>query len=148
MGKPQLTPLKQWICDSCGGILEVDDGWFEWYEDRKTGKEKGFRIVHNQEECQYDSMKLYRDEKSTRDMHIQAYLGTEGFVELLSMLDEGKIEDVKEWTEVVRRLHVDYYEEARSYLSKAKADGYLDGSNGISEFTPINLKELIEKYGR
>ncbi|ETT30437.1 hypothetical protein C161_27458 [Paenibacillus sp. FSL R5-192] len=148
MGKPKLIPLKQWVCDSCDENIDVDDGFFEWYREDSTGKEKGFRIVHNKSRCLYDPRQLYRDGKSNLDMNLDAFVGRRGLVTLLSILDEGNIEDVKEWTEVVRRLHVDYYEEARMYWSEAQADGYLDGSNGVSEFLPSNLKELIQKYGR
>lgn len=33
----KLTPLKQWICDSCGGIIEKPkDGWWEYIHDMKS----------------------------------------------------------------------------------------------------------------
>ncbi|WP_180361825.1 hypothetical protein [Paenibacillus sp. BGI2013] len=66
----------------------------------------------------------------------------------MEIFERGNVKDVKEWTEVVRRLHVDYYEEARIYWSAAKADVFLDGSNGVSEYLPKNLKDLVEYYNR
>lgn len=30
----ELQPLKQWICDTCGEIIEAPhDGWLEWVTD-------------------------------------------------------------------------------------------------------------------
>jgi hypothetical protein len=53
--------------------------------------------------------------------------------------------DLREWTILLRRLHLPYFEEGRSYLEGARADFY-GGHNEFSFYSPDTLKEIIERY--
>jgi hypothetical protein len=55
------------------------------------------------------------------------------------------VTDIRELVEIIRRLHVPYYEEARQHLRKAIADGLIDGWGG-GDPTPDSMKRIIKKY--
>jgi hypothetical protein len=50
--------------------------------------------------------------------------------------------------EIICRLHVPYYEEARRYFAEARADGHLDGVNEVALYMEDTLKSIVDKYGR
>jgi len=52
-----------------------------------------------------------------------------GLAKLLAMLQYKKLENPDELAEIIRRIHVPYYEEARLYWDTAKADGYFIDAN-------------------
>ena len=46
----KLIPLKQFICDTCGGIINSpEEGWLEWLLDVNTTPHTnyGFKIIHH-----------------------------------------------------------------------------------------------------
>ncbi len=153
-----LEPLKQFVCDTCGGTIEKpEDGWVEWlgYYDEQKEKliNKDFRICHHQSRC----MKL-ANHRHVSDNHLNNMLNDNSMViQLFSMLDPGpnvspehykgpEVEDIRETIEFLRRLTLPYYEEARQYWSDAIADGYFSGSNEVAAYLPYTLKNIIERY--
>ena len=141
----KLIPLKQWICDSCGEIIEKpEDAWFEWYLDRNTSSETGFRIVHaNRTSCRYDDRQLEQQNKSPLDLPFSTVTWPDGLGALLYLTEHTSFADIKEFIDIVRRLHIPYYEEARQYWKQAEKDGLLDGS----EYTIKALLAIINRYG-
>lgn len=153
-----LIPLKQWICDTCGEIIELPEhGWLEWRQDERH-KAFDFKIVHHvtysprgpHGNC-YQSNELHN--------HLTRFVGEDGLPHLLCLLDEGvhiglgpdchscpQVKDIGEWMELIRRLQVPYYEEARQYFDGACEDGHFDGEYG-NIFRPKELKYIIDKYG-
>lgn len=143
-----LTPLQQWYCDSCGEVIEsVENGWLEWYADRDNiFKEKGFRIVHHNKSCMYNEKWMYKVGKSVSDSHLDSFAGADGLVRLLSKIQLEYVEDNAELIEIIRRLHVPYYEEARKYHDEAEADGYFDGKNEYTRYITRTSIGIINKY--
>ena len=145
----KLIPLKQWICDSCGGVIEKpEDGWFEWYTERGTSLEAGFRIVHHRGSCMYNDGVLCQQNRAPNGMSLRHVLGAGGLGYLLQMLElseEGvyKLADIKELIGIIRRLHLPYYEEARLYWKDALRDGFHDGCS----FNENTLRGIIKEYG-
>jgi len=147
----KLTPLQQWICDSCGELIQSpEEGWVEWVrgEGDKCGE---FKIVH---QLVYSPRKprkgcYHHTNRGGRlDIHLSRFIGPEGLIELYAFLDPAHgpgIADMGEFIELMRRLTIIYYEEARLYWNKALSDGF--GANEISIYLPENLKEMIEEYG-
>ncbi len=149
-----MTPLEQFICDSCGEMIEkTEDGWVEWLlaDDRKA---HSFRIVHHDQKCQYDSRRVH----VLADDHLTEFLGPDRLANLYRFIDLGQIHDpkgllspmarnLKEYMEIVRRLTIPHYEEARLYWDKAERDGFFEGANEIWVYLPNNLKALIREYG-
>lgn len=151
-----MEPLKQWVCDVCGKVIESpDDGYVVWGENAE-GKIDKIRILHRNTSigdcavgCDHDR---YRYPMS---LPLESFLGDEGMVRFLSMIDPGpdfcenykeRIADKRLLLETFRRLQLPYYEEARLYWPKATADGYFDGASEIWRYLPQTLKSLIEKY--
>lgn len=58
-----------------------------------------------------------------------------------------KARDLREYMELVRRLTIPHYEEARLYWDKAKQNGFFEGANEIWVYLPNNLRDLIQEYG-
>ncbi|MFC1972063.1 hypothetical protein ACFLVE_01490 [Chloroflexota bacterium] len=140
----KLIPLKQWICDSCGGIIEKpEDGWLEWYS--KESVESNFRIVHHNRSCMYDDLRKHNILVS--DLNLTDVIGTHGLANSLfriELSEKGvdKIQDLKEFVEILRRLHVPYWEEARLYWDRALKEGFHDGC----DFGENTLRSIIEEF--
>jgi len=154
-----LEPLKQWICDTCGGVIEsAKEGWIEWLEDGDTiwfNSAHGFKIVHHSQDCF-----TYPERLGPSDMNLSHYAGEKGYIHLLSFLDLGRyimkdedykgprVKSMREFVEILRRLTLPYYEEARLYFDQARADDELDIANVDYIYYPEELKRLIGLYGR
>ncbi|MFB7142749.1 MULTISPECIES: hypothetical protein [Terrabacteria group] len=145
----KLELKKQWYCDYCGEIIESDkDGMLEWDsflpEDGRDFSADNFRIVHHR------AVKKCRPKKADTylsDGHLHWYTGSKGLSELLSIQSRYTLDTLK-FHKIIRRLHVDYYEEAISYLPQAFEDGeYEIDSSGDGDISEENLKWLIRKYG-
>ena len=139
-----LKPLRQWICDQCGEIINsAETGTVEWICEAHS-KNKGFRIVHHRSSSpDAESSDCYHHTRhpGRRFLHLSSFLGAQGLILLYSFLDRGKlhdpvsvgphISDIREFVEFMRRLTIPYYEEARLHWSKASAEGFFEGANEI-----------------
>lgn len=163
-----LLPLKQFICDRCGYVIEKpEDGWIEWLHEKdeatQSYKNHGFKIVHhssaspiNDDGKRYGCYH-YNNNSNRSDSHLSYFLGENSLVHLYSNLDPGEafvtsdklplVTNMREYVEIMRRLSIPFYEEARSYWSEAKNDGYFQGANELWTYLPRTLKALIEQYG-
>ncbi len=150
----KLKPLEEWICDSCGEVVVADQtgsGYLQWAE-MPSDLAGGFRIVHNKAGClkQEDLPAL------TADIELEHWTGADGLVALMAFVDHGRYHGKNEssppkvmldqWAEIVRRLHVPYYEEARQYWEKAEEDGLFEDLNDEQIFYSSFLQEIIGKY--
>jgi hypothetical protein len=147
---PKLVPLKEWICDRCGEITGIDDGWLEWLDDPPGARE--FRIVHRVARCRNHT---YR--RGGSDKNLRAFLGADGLQDMLSWLDIGpllapqepstsRVADIRNYVDTLRRLQIPYYEEARRYFGEALSDGYFSDHNEVSIFLPETCVAIIEHY--
>jgi hypothetical protein len=153
-----LKPLKQWLCDGCGEVIESpEQGCLEWlWNEDDDSKAHCFRIVHLDSYSPHKSSPHcyhYEDQWNRADGRLDRYVGGGGLTTLLAFLDHDsctvstgpRVTDVRELVEIIRRLHVPYYEEARRHFRKAITDGLLDGWGGDNP-TPGSMKLIIEKY--
>ncbi|OUJ14715.1 hypothetical protein HK28_11870 [Acetobacter sp. DsW_063] len=86
------------------------------------------------------------------------YLGTDGRELLLTILYPGDFfvknftqgewdsPDIPQFTEILRRLHVSYYEEARPYLSQAYSNYEMDGANEGTITSSSFCERIFSKY--
>jgi hypothetical protein len=141
----KLKPLQQFICDECGDLIKkVDDGWLEWIDDSKTPIH-GFRIVHIQGASPRSKSGgdcYYPRSFSASDMHLKYFTGPDGLSLLLSFFLKENLANPKELVDIIRRLHVPYYEEARPFLEKALDDGFISSP----EYIQKELKSVIKEY--
>jgi hypothetical protein len=157
-GSMRLKPLEQFVCDTCGEVIESpDEGYIEWVDDKKA---VNFNIVHHSLHSPLKpSRSCYQHENAygRSDTALRDFLGAHGIVEMLSFIDVGDYHqrdyrgptasDLREWTEVARRLFIPHYEEARLYWDRARADGFFEGANELWPYLPSTLELLIERYG-
>lgn len=147
----ELIPLKQWYCDKCGEIIDKEeDGWLEWYheydDDMVYRSDQGFRIVHHDKRCMYNSRAMHNANKGVSDMHLEDFTGPNGLANLLSSIELEKCKDNKELIEIIKRLHLPYYEEARRYHDKAEMNGFFDGENEVTRSLVENSITVIGRY--
>lgn len=156
-----LKPLKQFICDTCGQVIEKpEDGWFEWIQVDHTQPRHSFRIVHHKSASPRKHLEegcyQHGNARGRSDDHLHNILEHE-LIHLLYFLDVGPhhdpdakdpgVQNMREFLEIFRRLTIPYYEEARQYASIAKKDGYFEQANELMVYTEDFLRGLIEKYG-
>ena len=159
-----MLALKQWICDACGEIIETpEDGYVVWkWLDKNTERAAvegrfEYKILHkNYADEQGIHHGCDKDKSYTKSAALSVFLGVDGLVKLLSMIDAGpmhmpvyreQITNIRDFLEFFRRVQLPYYEEARSLWSIAYDDGFFDGVNEVWIYLPSSLKDLIKKYG-
>ena len=131
-----LKPLEQFICDQCGRLIEnVDEGWLEWYDDYKNPAH-GFRIVHARQNC------YYPDKAGVSDNHLVYFTGNDGLAVLLNLFKRRGVADQNELAEIIRRLHIPHYEEARRYWERAVSEGMVDNE----DYRQAELQAVIKEY--
>lgn len=160
------TPLQQFKCDKCGSIIQSPrEGVLEWTDDKDPISgypvAKDFRIVHHNA---YSPLRAQNGRGCTIHFSSSPYLdasldellnSASGTAYLLGMLDAGpmhnpnainQVQDVREFVELMRRLLIPYYEEARQYWSQATADGLFDGDSESAVYGETRLLEIINRY--
>jgi hypothetical protein len=145
-----LRPLEQWSCDTCKQLIqEPKHGYVEWHSAHDAVGPHGFLIVHHAPRSPrqpHGKCYQYDDSFDQHTLELPYFLGTEGIVLLLSLIDVGRVHDpdrnqrpagdLREFAEFFRRLQLPYYEEARHYFERAYRDGYLDGANEVLVYQP------------
>lgn len=144
-------PLTQWYCDVCGGLIKnVKDGYVVWDTD-KEGKVTVIKVIH-QSKCDDDSL--------PNSTALEDFLGTDGLSHLLSLMSAGPIinngknrykkgfADIDVFVDLVRRLHVPNYEEARRRFSDSELRSDYYDANEIAPYLQRDLVHIIEKYGK
>lgn len=150
-----LLPLQQWFCDRCDNVIEKpEDGWLHW-RNRDKGVEE-IEILHHLKASPRGGERGCYPKDMDCDMHLETMLGARGLVDLLSMLDVGEYHDkegknvgkvdVRNWTEIVRRLHLPYYEEGRRHFDEARSNGDLEGINEVALYLEDTLKGIVDRY--
>jgi hypothetical protein len=161
-----LLPLKQWICDTCGEIIDgPEQGWFEFLRDENNHNAYGFKIVHHKNYSPKRDLNGCYQYINTQhrafscDMHLNQIIGdpieTRYIISLLDpypiFLDEREnfvidSHTIREWVEIYNRLFMPFYEEARMYFDLARKDGMFKEDNPCSFLGEVFLKQIIERY--
>ena len=109
-----LEPLKQYLCDECGQVIEKpEDGWVEWLYDTIPGTHEmhhhSYRIVHHQSRSPLRrGCYAYTHHENRCDNHLHYILAYD--------LLPPHARNIWEYVGFVRRLTVPHFEEARQYL--------------------------------
>ncbi|WPB74584.1 hypothetical protein KYC5002_36940 [Archangium violaceum] len=133
MSKKQLEETTTWRCDTCGQkIKSAKDGWVEWlhfFPATSSGpKGRGLRLVHNGgtsprgiSGCQYGKGARNPNEM-VNDLQLEEFLGADGLMHLLELIYDQKV-PTEEVLEMIKRLHIPGYEEARLHFKSAISAG-------------------------
>lgn len=126
------TPLEQWYCDSCGEpIREARHGMLEWTSEA-DGPAHTFRIVHNGGFSPRGTCYENDQRSGQADWHLQWATGAKGLAAMLNLAMMPTVDPLRttqvepgSFFEVLARLHVPYYEEARRYYADARVSQWL-----------------------
>jgi len=146
-----LKPLRQWICDTCGEVIESPaDGWIGFLKDEGL-KAHDFRIVHHvmfSPRSPSSNCYPYNNRANRVSLHLKWLTGDTGIAYLLNFIDSYGVKevDIKEFGELMRRLFIPYYEEAREYFGRALGDGYFQDHTDLTKSSPDDFRKVIEKY--
>ncbi|MBA4316776.1 MAG: hypothetical protein C0412_00090 [Flavobacterium sp.] len=146
-----LTPLNQFICDHCKNIIRnPEEGYLSWIE---NNTEYGIRIVHNLHSDHYahTNRKCFPNDPDPLDGELGQFLGASGLGLLTHIMYNKETQTLLSGTwsnffEIIRRLQIPYYEEARAYFNKANEQGVFSDVNEKDMYTPEFLQMLITKY--
>jgi hypothetical protein len=159
---PLPAAPKTWDCDKCQQPIPcAKHGILEWTYDHERRLLKGFKIVHH---AAYSPVKsafrpnpcsFYDGRAALGDVSLQDLVGAAGLAYLLSWVDQGPFVDqvnrgpevasLLEWTEIVRRLQLPFYEEARHYLDEANEEGGLADLDAARIYSPEFLAEVMSE---
>jgi hypothetical protein len=149
-----MNTTTTWICDSCGEpITKAKDGWVEWLTREEEGVQvgRGLRLVHHcsahsplDTRCQYNERAEYETDGSIlSDLPLESYLGTNGLIDLLSLIAEKQI-PVEEILELIKRLHIPGYEQARFHFDSAIEAGAFDPNTMPGYYSTNNIAATLE----
>lgn len=142
-----LTPLKQFVCDVCGKIIENPEaGYVVWHTDVQN-LAHGFKVIH----------KAKCDDRSCNQSNaVTHFLAEDGLAYMLSFLSTGpvfqnlgfrsrcRVKSLDEFTDLLRRFHTPYYEEVRMYFDDPEVIERLSDENEYSPYTMSMLQKLID----
>jgi len=143
-----------WTCDSCGEpIEEVGHGWVEWltYINENNYFQRGFRLVHHctaheplDTRCQYrEPLEWQRNSPIVSDLPLERFLGPDGLILLLSFIAQGTL-PFEEVLEMIKRLHVPGYEEARFHFEDAISEGIIEPRTGRGYYWMSDIEAVLE----
>lgn len=158
-GRDLMIPLQEWTCDTCHKRINApEDGFLEWLHGGPDNRSSiyGFRIVHHSPRSPRKpngNCYLYTDEPNRQDAHLDQFVGPDGLARLLCWVaqvpggeTQTRAQNPEELVELIRRLHIPHYEEARNLFDQARADGFLEGSAASNWFRQENLLWVINHY--
>lgn len=133
MSSFESEPFVRWRCDECGQWIEdAEDGWVEWRE--SEGALVDFRIVHRVSVSPRGGEQGCYGDDIAGNMLLENTLDVDGLAWLLGVLDKFKVAQ-PEFAELVRRLQVPFYEEARV----RNVDPVDYETNGVREYTQAGI---------
>jgi hypothetical protein len=150
-------PLRSWICDTCSEpITDPTRALVVWRSDADSYTYSDFLIVHktfrdraNPRYCDPEAEAGY-----TMSLDLDRILGVNGLTMLLSWLSYGPLKggggsriapsDLDAFVDLVRRVQVPNYEQARPRFRDEHTRHYLDDAN---EYYPY-LPEVLERVAK
>jgi hypothetical protein len=125
-----VNKTTRWTCDVCGEAIDDSaNNYVQWVEVREPEADssgRDLRITHNSARCSLRSGEEYAADKGlVCDLPISSLLGPDGLMRCLSLISDGGWR-VDQGIEIIKRLQIPGYEEARPYLDAAVAAGLVE----------------------
>ena len=139
------TAPTVWTCDACGDdITDPSQAWVLFRRDA-DGKDFDFHIVHHN-----DYGKRCDPPAMPASIQLSELLGPAGLSELLSFLSPGPINggsrvtvaDMNEFVDLVRRIQVPWYEQARKFWNAPQTREWFDAGDTYAPYLPENLERI------
>ena len=152
-------PFTEFKCDVCGKTIKAEDAMLQWLQRKKDDADPfpmtlvDIHICCNRKPCDG----IYERRQITEGLieqwdHLNRFIGPDYLDELLTFPTERIIPEEKklDFLEIMRRLTIPHYEEARQYFSNAYNDYYIENireyEEGHASWRQQTLKNIIEKY--
>ncbi|WP_156649148.1 hypothetical protein [Mycobacteroides abscessus] len=144
-----MPPLTRWSCDSCGeDITDPEQAWVAFSDGPKEGA-SGWVIVHHN----LYGKKCDPSEKST--IALSEAIGPNGLTNLLSFLSYGpiirakrsrnRVADFDEFVDLIRRVQIPWYEEARKRWYEEGTRDHVDLSDEVIPFRTESLEWIANQ---
>lgn len=143
---PELKPLEEFYCDTCGLVANIKTAYLAYSIDAASEVRGDFKIVHNTRDClpKFDT-------PNDGSANLSLYVGPDGLAQLTDFMSDGifrdpnfehdnKVKSLGELSDLIRRLHIPHYEEARQKYSSASEA--VDLPNSM--YTQHDLKRICE----
>jgi hypothetical protein len=137
-----------WFCDVCGEqVTNPEEGFVSWRADQNN-QAHGFMIVHK--------IKCDDDHRQPAGQALRDLLGPEGLTRLVSFLSVGPLQadvdhptcpsvaNIDEFVDLIRRVQIPSYEEARRHFANAGVHHAMSGSNEYFPYLPKTLKQIAD----
>jgi hypothetical protein len=146
---------ESWICDSCEEtILQAKDGYVEWLIARVGEKHvgRGLRLVHHKPasprapngSCYHDENYEFRQDKAIyQSGSLESFLKADGLMKLLSLLSQGALPK-EEVIEMIKRLHIPGYEQARLHIPRAISEGVFEPNLPEGFYWQSNIQAVLK----
>ena len=142
-----------WSCDTCGQpINSIEDGWVEWISRRDGEKTRchSLRVVHahsaspRANRCQHDEDHWFKDRESiVSDLPLEEFLGADGLMHCLQFLSDHDFVDDEEVIELIKRLQISGYEQARKHFDEAIARGEFEPNTKPGFYRQSDIKATL-----
>lgn len=145
-----LSPTVEWTCDVCGErISRPEDGWVEWLGKTATTSQSppNLRLVHAWKSSPRNSADRCQRPGASglNDLPLPHFLGADGLMRLLNLLDEGYLPKT-EVIEMIQRLHIPGYEQARPHFETAAAAGVVHPRMRPGFFFQEQIQVVLDHY--
>lgn len=147
-----MNTLNTWICDSCGGAIEkAEDGWVEWINLGISKPGRDLKLVHrtgtgphkDKGGCMFNQRAEFaKDEGTVADLHLTAYLGSDGLMNLLSFISESRL-PTQQVLEMIKRLHIPGYEHARQHFRAAINAGVFEPNTEDNYYSQSEIEATL-----
>ena len=102
-----------------------------------TGPRGGGRCQYNENE------ETKKDGAILSDLGLDRFVGADGLMELLILVDEGRLPK-NEVIEMIKRLHIPGYEEARRSFHSAIQEGVFEPNTPLGFYSQSEIKATLE----
>jgi hypothetical protein len=150
---PSVAP---WTCDTCKMPIQKRlHGVVEWVQ-RETGKKRfvshGLHLVHRKVDsprktkrgCEYDEDKwLQKDDSLVINEPLKKFLRADGLMALLELTARGEFESHDGIIEMIKRLHIPGYEQARNGFRAAIGAGVFENDTTPSFYDQKQINATL-----
>ena len=140
-------PLTIWYCDACSGRIEQAGGGVLGWRTNPDLKYYSFKLLHKGECLARSGSDQFRE--------LDSMPGIDGLSYILGWLTQGPIgrnqgremycgvADLDEYADLLRRLYIPHYEEARLHFNDPRVLAYHAQSD---EFTPYTVEQFMRLF--